>query len=212
MVVPEPNEPQTFEAHGANFTVSELAATPEASALKLAQESGKLVAEVRIEVPPLVPAVPSAESEPPVGPLEIGVKVRSAPALVLPKLSVLEMVPVVGTAFVAKLYRVLDEYVIVGALPVPVLTVSVVLCPVQPVVATPGNVAEAGAVPVAWTASARPKEPPTLVFTYTVSVEELRYAPAGETSATESVGGVAATVTGTAFEVAVNEPKLATTS
>jgi hypothetical protein len=109
IVVAEPNEPQTFEAHGANFTVKELAATPEASALKLLQESGRLVADVRIEVPPLVPAVPSAESEPPVGPLEIGLKVRSTPALVLPKLSVLETVPAVGTALVAKLYRVLDE-------------------------------------------------------------------------------------------------------
>jgi hypothetical protein len=102
--------------------------------------------------------------------------------------------------------------VIVGALPVPVLTVSLEVCPVQPVAATAGNDAETGAAPVAWTASARPKEPPTLVFTYTVSVEELRYAPAGEASATESVGGVASTVTGTALEIAVNEPRLATTS
>src|ERR1700722_4697249 len=107
MVVAEPKEPQTFEAHGANFTVSELAATPEASALKLLQESGNLVAEVRIEVPLLVPAVPSAERDPPIGPLESGVNVRATPALVLPKLSVLETVPVVGTALVAESYWVL---------------------------------------------------------------------------------------------------------
>ena len=87
----------------ANLTVSELVATPEASAVKLLQESGKLFAEVSVKAPLPVPAVPSADSEPPLGPPEIGVKARVTPALVLPKLSVLETVPVAGTAFVAKL-------------------------------------------------------------------------------------------------------------
>src|SRR5665213_2164360 len=113
---------------------------------------------------PLVPAMPSAVSEPPVGPPEKGVKVKSTPALVLPSMSALDTMPVEATAVVSKLYRVLDEYVIDGALLVPVLTVSLVVWPLQPAAETPGNDADAGATPGARTASARPKEPPTLVL------------------------------------------------
>jgi len=165
MITAEPYEPHVFELQGAYLTVTVLSATPEASAVKLAQESGNVVAEVSTVLPPLVPAVPAAESEPPVGPLEIGVNTRSTPELVLPELSLLEMIPVVAAVFAAKLYRVVDEYEIVDPLPVPVLTVSVALCPLQPVAAIPGNDADAGVVPVAWTASARPNEPPTFEFT-----------------------------------------------
>ena len=70
--------------------------------MKLVHESGKFLAEVRFVAPVLVPAVPSAESDPPVGPLEIGVKSRSTPALVLPRLSVLETTPVAESALGAK--------------------------------------------------------------------------------------------------------------
>src|SRR5690349_15457386 len=109
-------------------------------------------------LPAVVAVVPFTDSAPVVGAVLSAWKpmVRFT---VLPAASRPTIVRVPGVEAAAVQLNGLEVYVIVGALPVPVVTVSA-LC-VQPVVAIAGNVAEAGPAPVSVTVAAMRSDPAT---------------------------------------------------